>query len=181
MNSNENKNAQISALADSELDIAEVKRQLSHMDDAARVTWGLYHHIGDLLRSETSVAIVSEDFSARFAERFRAEPPLLAPQRTLVSRFHVWPTALAAVAATGFGFLVAPTLFQPHESPTSVAPSVTASVLPAEKTLLADAQRGTVSIDAQADYIRMHHAAYSPTYGVVPVSRSPSTGKQAEQ
>jgi anti-sigma-K factor RskA len=136
--------------------------------------------MGDLLRSDTAAASVSEDFSARFAQRFAAEPALLAPQRTLVSRFSAWPTALAALAATGFGFFVAPTLFNSNESSPPVAPSITASAPAAEKTLIADAKRGAVSIDAQADYIRMHHAAYSPIYGAMPGSRSPSTGKQAE-
>ncbi len=181
MNGDDNKNVQISALADSELDIADVKQQLAQMDDEARAVWALYHQMGDVLRSETMAAPVSDDFSARFAKRFAAEPPLLAPRRKPLSRVGTWPSVLAAVAATGFGFFVAPTLFRDHESTLPAAPPVTASAAASPKTLLAEAKHVPAPIDAQADYIRLHHATYSPLYGAMPGSRPPSTDTQAEQ
>ena len=181
MNSDQNKNEQVSALADGELGSADATRLLAQMhDDEARKTWALYHRIGDMIRSEDMAAPFSEDFSARFAARFESEPPLLAPKRTLLSRFGAWPTTLAAVAATGFGFFVAPTLFNGHESPVPATPSI--AVAPAEQgTLLADAKMIPASIDRQADYIRLHHASYSPLYGDGAGERIVSSGSNAEQ
>lgn len=181
MNGDDNNKVQVSALADGELDHSHARQGLAHMDDEARATWALYHHIGDVLRSDTMAAPVSDDFSTRFAERFADEPPLLAPQRKRLPRVAAWPTALAAVAATGFGFFLAPTLFKGHDAPLPAPPSVTASAPDSKDTLLAEAKHLPTSIDAHADYIRMHHASYSPLYGAATGGSSAVTGNPTEQ
>ena len=181
MNSDQNKREQVSALADGELDREQVKCLLEQMhDDDSRATWALYHRIGDVIRSEDMAAPVSEDFAARFAARFEAEPPLLAPKRKLLSRFGAWPTTLAAVAATGFGFFVAPTLFHGHDAPLPAASTVASSTPVSPRTLLADAKL-TPAHDQQADYILLHHASYSPLYGVMPAARRLSADSETEQ
>lgn len=172
MDSVNNNKEQVSALADGELDIPQAQRLLKHMHaDEARATWDLYHRIGDVIRSDAMAAPVSDDFSARFAARFASEPVLLAPRRRLLSRLGAWPTTLAAIAATGFGFFVAPTLFKGPDTP-----------LPATSMVAGNApvSHGALLADAQADYIRMHNASYAPLNGALPRARTLS-GRDAEQ
>lgn len=180
MNSAESsKREQVSALADGELDVGQAKQLLRQMhDDEARATWALYHRIGDVIRSEEMAAPVSEDFSRRFAARFASEPPLLAPKRRLLSRFGAWPTTLAAVAATAFGFFVAPTLFGSKDAPVPAAPTVASRAPVSHGALLADAKAVAAADDTQADYIRMHHASYSPLYDAPPVVRTRSSDSE---
>lgn len=181
MNSEQNKREQVSALADGELDSEQARRLLPQMhDDEMRATWAMYHRIGDVIRSDAMAAPVGEDFAARFAARFDAEPPLLAPKRHLLSRFGAWPTTLAAVAATGFGFFVAPTLFQTHETPLPAGPAIASSAPVSHGALLADAKPVSAR-DTQADYIRLHHASYSPLYGAMPGARPISADSETEQ
>lgn len=183
MNSGENsKREQVSALADGELGIAQARQLLTQMhDDEARATWELYHRIGDVIRSDEMAAPVSDDFAARFAARFESEPPLLAPKRALLPRFGAWPTTLAAVAATCFGFFVAPTLFKGQDAPLPAAPAVAEGARVSHGTLLAEAKIVPGAGELQADYIRMHHASYSPLYGTVPGAHTLSTGSGHEQ
>ena len=181
MNSDQNNREQVSALVDGELDSDNFKRLLLQMhDDGARATWALYHRIGDVIRSEEMAAPVSEDFSARFAARFESEPTLLVPKRKLLSRLGAWPTTLAAVAATGFGFFVAPTLFHGHDVAPPAASTVAGNAPVSPRTMLADAKT-TPAHDTQADYILLHHASYSPLYGAMPGARPLSADSETEQ
>lgn len=182
MNSGDNIRAQVSSLADGELDAAQAKRLLQQMHgDEERATWALYHQIGDVIRSEAMAEPMSADFAGRFSARFASEPVLLAPKRRLLSRLGAWPTTLAAVAATGFGFFVAPTLFNGHDTPVPAATTVASNTPVSHGTLLADAKIVTAAHDTQADYIRMHHASYSPLYGTLPGERPLSSDSESEQ
>ena len=68
---------QISALMDGELDEARVQALCAQMkNDESCECWAAYHMIGDALRSE---CFAQAGFGRRFAERFAAEPTVLAP------------------------------------------------------------------------------------------------------
>ncbi len=179
MTSSDNDNAQISLFSDGELDRRQVGECLIRMrDDDARATWDVYHTIGDVIRSDAMAAPLSEGFAARFAARFESEPVLLAPRGRRWSGIGAWTTTLAAVAATGFGFFVAPTLFHRQQLPIPAASAQSSGVPVSHGSLLAEATQGNPSSDAQADYIRLHHASYSPWYGTLPGVRSPASGSE---
>jgi sigma-E factor negative regulatory protein RseA len=179
MKSSDNDNAQISLLADGELAQTQVKQCLTQMrDDEARTTWDLYHHIGDIIRSDAMAAPLSDGFAARFAERFDSEPALLAPRRRW-SGVGAWSTTLVAVAATGFGFFVAPSLFHRLQPAPPAASALANSAPVSHGSLLANAKQANASATTQADYIRMHQASYSPWYGTLPGTRSPSDSEIA--
>lgn len=185
MGSEQKNKAQVSALMDSELDDAQTSRLLVQMqDDEALTAWALYHRIGDVIRSEDMGLPVSDDFSARFAARFEAELPLCAPKHEPPTRFGAWPAALLAVAATVFGFAVAPTWFATHEAPPPAASVIATDVTADPGTqgvLLADAKSNPALLGIQADYIRMHQASYSPLDGALLGADSRSSGGQDEQ
>jgi sigma-E factor negative regulatory protein RseA len=179
MKSSDNDNAKISLLADGELDRHQAGECLIRMrDDQARATWDLYHTIGDVIRSDAMAAPLSDGFAARFNARFASEPVLLAPRRRRWSGIGAWTTTLAAVAATGFGFFVAPTLFHRQQLPLPAASVQGSNVPVSHGSLLADAKPVKSSSDGQADYIRLHHASYSPWYGTLPGARSTATGNE---
>ncbi len=170
MDSGEMNRQRISALVDGELGAAEARDLLGRMHDAqARTTWDAYHRIGDMIRNDAMARDLSRDFSVRMAERLAAEPALLAPKRRLLSRFSGWPVTLAAIAATGFGFFVAPTLFTAKDSPLPAQPAVATVNVPASHgTLLADAGPVAALSSEPAAYIRLHQASHPGMYGVIP-------------
>lgn len=173
MDGGNNRRQQISALVDGELDTAEAVHLLKALrSPELRDTWDTYHQIGDVIRNEAMAGAVRRDFSARFAERLANEPVLLAPRRSLLRRMAGWPTTLAAVAAAGFGFFVAPTLFKATETEFPAAsPSSVARV--SHGSLLADASvRGTAADSARSqDYLLMHQSSHAAMSGVAPLAR----------
>ncbi len=170
MDSGEKTRQQISELADGELDAGQAARLLKRLDTAElRDTWDVYHQIGDVLRTDAMASGVSAGFSRRFAERLAAEPVVLAPKRSMMSRIATWPTTLAAVAAAGFGFLVAPSLFSGAGSPLpSATPSSMARV--SHGSLLADAG-AKAAMRESADYLLMHQGSNPAMYGAAPLAR----------
>jgi sigma-E factor negative regulatory protein RseA len=90
----EPKPEEISLLMDGELDAEHVDGVCAGLSEARCVaTWVCYHVIGDALRGNPPP---TPGFAARFAEKFAAEPTVLAPQRRKTA-----PAAMAlAVAAT---------------------------------------------------------------------------------
>ena len=174
MDSGNNTREQVSALADGELDPGQARQLLQrlHEDRELRAAWDRYHKIGDVIRSEEMAVPLGADFSARMAARLDAEPPILAPKRTWLARLGAWPTALAAVAAAGFGFFVAPGMFDGADTHTGGMVQVAGGGAQ-NGTMLAVAS-GTVAV-AQAgvaDYIRLHQSANPALYGAAPLARS---------
>ena len=100
MNTNKIKREQISALADGELDPSSTDAILKSLsDESAEKDWEIFHHIGDVLRSEELAAPLSTDFAARMAARLEAEAPhtAIAPQvQTAPSHASAWSGGLAA-------------------------------------------------------------------------------------
>ena len=108
---------QISAFADGELDAHGVDHVLHDLRDAEQQSlWGIYHGIGDVLRSDDMAIEFSPGFSARMAAKLDAEPSYLGPAafavplnpnshahpRTRTRRFMLPGLTAAAAAAVYF-------------------------------------------------------------------------------
>jgi sigma-E factor negative regulatory protein RseA len=113
----------ISALADGELERSELDAVFASLrQPERRKEWDLYHHIGDVLRSEDMASDLSPNFAARMAARLDAEPTVFAPaaqaaknavavkysKTETVKRFAM--PSIAAVLAAFTAYLVAPQL-----------------------------------------------------------------------
>ncbi len=174
MDSGDKAREQVSALADGELEPARVRQLLArlHEDRELRAVWDRYHEIGDAIRSEAMAAPMRTDFAVRMAARLDAEPTLLAPRRSLLARVGAWPTALAAVAAASFGFVIAPDLFGDPDAPAGGMVQVVAREPAAQGTVLAEASGiRAVAQAGVADYIRLHQSANPALYATAPLAR----------
>lgn len=103
---------QISQLMDGELEerAAETAFAALRRDPEAVDAWRTYHAISDAMRA---MPLLSEGFSARFAERLAAEPTVLAPARRAPRPPVLWAAA-ASLAAVG---LVGWLAFGPQREP----------------------------------------------------------------
>lgn len=174
----------ISDLVDGEAEPESLAALLPQLRDGdGRQAWDIYHLIGDAVRSVGPAPVMREDFAARFAARFAAEPLLLAPRRRLLSRLAGWPTTLAAVAAAGVGFVIAPGLMRDVGPGLPVAaPVASVTAAPGDSdAVLAVATPGTghgvkrapvaaasAGHDDNLDYISLHHSVHSSLYGGMP-------------
>lgn len=165
---------QVSALADGELDEAQTRALLDRMSDPAlRATWDRYHQIGDLIRSDEMAVPVRTGVAARVAARLASEPALLAPRRSLLAKLGAWPAALAAVAAAGVGFFIAPGMFG-SSAPTADGALVQVAGSSHAMHGVALAESSDIAAVAQAgaaDYIRLHQSAHPALYGMAPLAR----------
>lgn len=173
MDRGEKTREQVSALADGQLDAAQARLLLERMNDPAlRVAWDRYHQIGDAIRSDEMDIPLRADFAARIAARLDAEPALLAPKPTLLARLGAWPAALAAVAAAGVGFFIAPGVFRDSEPSGGAFQQVAGDSRLSHGTVLAEASGMDAVVRARAaDYIRMHQSASPALYGSAPLVR----------
>lgn len=116
---------QISALMDGELDDDEARVVFGRLkqNKEARDEWQIYHLIGDSLRQ--TPAAWEDGFSARFAEKFAAEPTVLAPSRQQKIRRSV--VALSIAASLAAISLVTWTAFQLNQPE---APKITDGEVP---------------------------------------------------
>ena len=74
MDTNKKNREHISALSDGEVRDADQELAFAALDTPdGRQAWGLYHHIGDILRAEAT-SDFSPGFSERLAARLAAEP-----------------------------------------------------------------------------------------------------------
>lgn len=173
MDSGEKTREQVSALADGELEGAQARQILAQLNaPELRAVWDRYQQIGDALRSEDMAVPMRSDFSARFAECLAAEPALLAPKRSLLSRFGGWPTAVAAMAAAGVGFFIAPDMFGDRAVRDGGMVQVAGHARVSQGMELAAAGGATAVAQAGvADYIRLHQSANPALYGAAPLAR----------
>ena len=83
MMANELNHQEISMFADNDLATLQVDA-LSHAlrQPELQASWGIYHQIGDILRSDEMAIPFSAGFSARMAARLDAEPAYLMPVAT---------------------------------------------------------------------------------------------------
>lgn len=113
----------ISVFADGETSDQQLDIALAELrSEEGRATWGLYHQIGDLLRSDEMAIPLTAGFSASMAARLAAEPALLAPpvraRKSGIRRIAL-PGVLAAAAAA-VAFVGTPQLMVAmHGSPAS--------------------------------------------------------------
>lgn len=128
MNKSTNQHESISAMADGELNDAQLDSLLASLNETeSKDAWEIYHQIGDVLRSEDLAVTFSADFSQRFSEKLRAEPIILAPTAMQKAgdqgnqRKHKFLGAYAAVAgmaaAAVFAFIMIPQLQSFQASP----------------------------------------------------------------
>ncbi len=192
MERSDNIRQHVSDLVDGETDPEQLEpllRQLAQQQGQGpgegRAAWDLYHQIGDALRSTDAPPAISPQFGARFAQRFASEPVLLPVRRSLLSRLGDWPTTLAAVAAAGFGFLVAPAMLRDqlpaflHEAPlaqraTDMKETKDVQAHEFEQGVqVARRMRPAVTPAAIVpDYIALHHSAHPSLYGAMPTVQS---------
>lgn len=85
MNARESGDEKISALVDGEINYCAIESALAAVKDRNSLhTWDVYHHIGDILRSETNAGNASDAFMQRFRMRFEHELPHGQPARVVV-------------------------------------------------------------------------------------------------
>ena len=169
--------AQVSALVDGDMDPAALRACIAQLARGeGRQEWDLYHQIGDVMRSAHPGPAISADFGARFAERFASEPVLLPPRRNLLARLGAWPTTVAALAAAGVGFFIAPSMMRdvvPSQPVASLAAAKQLQTSVSAKTATAEsgtplAQQARIDGDDTLDYIALHHRAHPSLYGAAP-------------
>ncbi len=166
---------QISALADDELSDSQLDALLAALrDPAARVDWDIYHQIGDVLRSDDMAISMRGDFSARVMAQLDAEPTIIAPAAATAARTTAnhglgerlrrlaMPGVTAAAVATAV-FVTAPQMLVAKKdvpeggaavvvvAPATVAPAVQPVRVAEPAAVLADApaEARTVSLDQQ--------------------------------
>jgi sigma-E factor negative regulatory protein RseA len=158
-------NENISRLMDGEVDAGEVDNVCAALKrQDAMATWTCYHLIGDALRDAGSPR---EGFTARFDERFAAEPTVLAPPRRNSSTIATWSWAIAATlaAVTVVGWTASSLL---GDIPAAVAKAGEATAINAARVR---------AVTIPADYL-MAHQEYSPAaaiQGVGPYVRAVAT------
>jgi sigma-E factor negative regulatory protein RseA len=90
-------NERISRLMDGEVDVSDMDGVFAMLkSDAAMATWSCYHTIGDALRGETPV---TRGVGTAVSRQLIAEPTVLAPRISAVSRTASWAWAAAASVA----------------------------------------------------------------------------------
>lgn len=145
----------VSGLVDGDADPDGLRALMAQLREGeGRLAWEVYHQIGDAIRSAEPGPQMSADFAQRFAARFATEPILLPPRRKLLARLGSWPTSLAAIAAAGFGFFIAPQLMR------DAGPS-----LPVSTTAATSVSAPAADGDGTLDYIQLHHRAHASLYG----------------
>jgi sigma-E factor negative regulatory protein RseA len=145
----------LSALMDGELDdksAAEVIQALGS-DHEAVETWRTYQVISDALRESR---VLSEGFTARFAERLAAEPTVLAPQ-ALQPEPRRWFAASAAAASLAAVALVGWLAFAPQPQ-TGPAPALA----PIAAQTPAEAKPATIPMPSAANDYLLAHQGFSP-------------------
>jgi sigma-E factor negative regulatory protein RseA len=71
---------QISVFSDGELAFNQMDTVLAALrHQQGQVAWDVYHHIGDILRSDEMAFSLSPSFMARLTVRLEAEPTVIAP------------------------------------------------------------------------------------------------------
>ncbi|NEX62762.1 sigma-E factor negative regulatory protein [Noviherbaspirillum galbum] len=181
---------QLSALADGECSDAQLDVALAALRQGDRkADWDLYHHIGDVLRSDDMDMPLSKGFAERMAARLEAEPVLIAPaamqaaqlspqpaaqaemqKRSGVRRWAL-PGAIAAAVTASIAFVATPQLMVAMHSGKSAnadAPLAVQTVKPAAGeeqagVIAASASGGTVLRDPRIEDYLLAHQRLSPS------------------
>lgn len=184
MNTKARTQEQVSALADGELAGGHIDIAMAALrDPEQRAGWDVYHHIGDVLRSEDMAFEMSDGFSARFAARLEAEPAILAPMQQrvepqershIMKRFGVPGMAAAAAVATVM-FVTTPLVMRKDGAPGGVPVVALANeAASAQVQTVAAGSRDAVMLrDSRIDEYLMAHQRFSPSvFGSAQYARS---------
>lgn len=99
MNARESGDEKISALVDGEITYCAIESTLAAVKGRNSLhQWDVYHHIGDILRSETNAGNASDAFMQRFQMRFKDELPHGQPVRVVVDIPKARPNNPAAIS-----------------------------------------------------------------------------------
>ena len=180
----------ISAFADGELNPVEHEQILVALrQPEARGTWDAYHHIGDVLRSSDTAAVLGPDFSARMAAALAAEPNHIctmpinttcSPLRTTstqardaMRRFAIPGAAVAA--ALVLSVAIVPRMIDSGRSSTvMLVPSGGATALTAAE--------GAMTRDGRIDAYLQAHQRFAPSvYHTTQYARTTTFSTEAGQ
>lgn len=195
MDTKEISRERISALADSELIDVHVNLALADLRESEerRLTWDIYHQIGDVLRSDEMAVSLSEGFFAKISARLETEPTMIAPQgdhavvkkkrmpavvdsvsivvclrKHFIPRF-VMPGAAMAAAVVVVMLVTLPqraTMIANNGVTPSGAPIAMATVaVPSDAVQVSSllAQQGEVARDPRIDDYLLAHQRFSPS------------------
>ena len=162
----------ISALMDGELDQHSAREAIgtAARESEAAEAWQTYHLIGDAMRGTRPV---SDDFSARVAERLAMEPTVIAPQRLRPDSQPAPRTwfAMSAAASVAAVAMVGWVAFAPQRTDNEGAPAPLAQIKQAPAAVAAVPMPMPVAAN---DYL-LAHQAFSPRVslqGMAPYVRS---------
>jgi sigma-E factor negative regulatory protein RseA len=171
MNTKSAAQERISVFADGETSDQQLDIALAELrGEEGKASWGLYHHIGDLLRSDDMAMPLSAGFSAGMAARLAAEPALVAPAIPVQAkksglRRMALPGVLAAAAAA-VAFVGTPQLMVAMQGSPASSPAVAmvSDSGVARTALSANAVRAGAGMRDQGidDYV-MAHQRFSPS------------------
>lgn len=179
MNTTEITREQISLLVDGELTDAQCDAALASLRHGElRDEWDIYHHIGDVLRSDDMAMDLSSDFSACMAARLDAEPAIVAPLATKGLARH-WPVrklVAAAAVATG-AFIVTPQLIMNLKGDVTIAevtsPTGASQMAMPVSVRAASVSEGVILRDPRIDDYLLAHQRFSPSlYSTAQYARS---------
>jgi len=164
MNTNDLKRERISALADGELEDAQIEAAFALLrSEDARADWQLYHQIGDVLRSEDMAAPLSRDFSSRLAERLEREPVYIAPGASVRQSRRAWHLVAGAAAVATVAFVATPPLIDLLQ-PEPGASEIAVAAPPAENAIvLTSTPEGMLLRDPRIDDYLFAHQRFSPS------------------
>ena len=180
MEKNQKNQQQISELMDGELDPDFLPSvMLSVYQASGREQWDIYHHIGDLLRSEEMVYVPTKNFNEHLSLQLANEPSFIAPtKRRGIHMLSKWPATAAAAAAVLTGFVIAPTIFHwPAETQVSASLSIPIPTPPVE-VAVADRQSPNSDSRELQNYILWHQSSAPSLYGLRTIVHSASPSRQ---
>lgn len=191
---------QISAFADGEMLESHPEAVLAALrQQEARCAWDVYHHIGDVLRSDDMAFALRPDFAARMAARLEAEPTIVAPQPasapirqrfasgragTSMRLLHRFRIAGAAAAVAAVAFIAAPPLMVALSgsgagagtavvASSALAGSSAGTTETRSEVVAVNAQDGVILRDPRIDDYLFAHQRFSPSvYSTAQYARS---------
>jgi sigma-E factor negative regulatory protein RseA len=178
MEKNQKNQQQISELMDGELDPEHLPSVMSSAYQASgRECWDIYHHIGDVLRSEEMAYVPTKNFNQRLAIQLANEPSFIAPtKRRGILMLSKWPATAAAAAAVLTGFVIAPTLVhwpaETHDSASLLIPK------PADEVAVTDRQSSNADSRELQHYILWHQSSTPSLYGLRAIAHPASPSRQ---
>jgi sigma-E factor negative regulatory protein RseA len=184
----------ISTLVDGEVAKAQVPAILDDLKKPEEMaTWDIYHHIGDVLRSDEMALSLSPGFAKSLSARLAAEPTIMAPAAmntdslkedgpyTRTAKRYAMPGLAVAASIAAFVFVIAPQVAfkgssNPEFAATSSSPLKQSVSQPGTNAPVASIQQeGVILRDPQMDQYLSAHQRYSPSaYSIAQYARSAS-------